>query len=406
MFRNDIILDQAQHHDSFYLYDQSVILDHIKALQENFSGIGFLYSIKNNPHPEVLSTVFGAALGADAASLGEVLLSRGHGLSPAQIQYSAPGKSRRDIEEAISLSTLVADSLNEVALINEVAKAKGMIAEIGVRINPNFTFVGEGGIPSKFGIDEDVAFDTIANWDALSNVKVVGIHVHARSQELNPDVLVGYYRKMFALAKKFQAALGHELQFMNMGSGIGIDYETSDTPLDIATLGTDTKAVLSAERQSLPNLAVYIESGRYIAGKSGVYVTKVLDKKVSFGKTFVILANTLNGFIRPSLAKLVTNYAGTQKPAGTEPLFTSKSAFQFIPLVDADETEVVTLVGNLCTGADVVTSDITLPTLRIGDVVVITNAGAYAAVLSPMQFSAQVPPAQLFLTTDGTVLSS
>jgi len=124
---------------------------------------------------------------------------------------------------------------------------------------------------------------------------------------------------------------------------------------------------------------------------------------VSHGKTYIILKNTMNGFIRPSLAKMVLSYTNEVSPKGTEPLFTSRNAFSFITLKEGDEEETVTLVGNLCTSADVIAEDITLPRLEAGDLVVINNAGGYAAVLSPMQFSSQEKPSELFLTSKGDI---
>ncbi len=124
------------------------------------------------------------------------------------------------------------------------------------------------------------------------------------------------------------------------------------------------------------------------------------------GKNFIILNNTLNGFIRPSLAQLIASYSSDENPRGCEPLFSGKDAYDFIALNDESEQEMVTLVGNLCTSADVIAKDIFMPRLKCGDVVVITNAGSYAAVLSPMQFSSQTPPAQLFLDTAGNVTNT
>jgi diaminopimelate decarboxylase len=139
-----------------------------------------------------------------------------------------------------------------------------------------------------------------------------------------------------------------------------------------------------------------IETGRYITCKSGVYVTKVVDRKVSCGKTILILKNTLNGFCRPSFEQMFTRCGGTDT-AAIEPLFTRNGAFQFATLKDNIETEVVTIFGNLCTGNDIVATDIELPYLSCGDIVIINNAGSYAAVISPMQFSSQEGPAEIFL---------
>jgi diaminopimelate decarboxylase len=156
-------------------------------------------------------------------------------------------------------------------------------------------------------------------------------------------------------------------------------------------------------KNKLPSTKIIVETGRFVVGKCGFYITKVLDRKESMGKTYIILNNTLNGFIRPSLSQLVMHYAQGQAMSGSEPLFTEKDAFQFIALTEAKEPETVSLVGNLCTSTDVVAEGVAMPKLKCGDIVVITNAGSYGAVLSPFQFSSQQPPAQLILHKDGRV---
>lgn len=406
MFNEQVILGQAETYDSFYLYDESIILKHTSQLKEDFQGVEFLYSIKSNPNALVVKAVFSQGFGADAASLAEVKMSNQLGIPKEKIHYSAPGKSIQDIEQAMDISIVVADSIDEIIRIQKVAQKKGIITEIGIRINPNFTFYSQSGMPSKFGIDEDIVFENAERFKKLKNVKITGIHVHIRSQELNADVLEKYYKNMFSLAIAVQEKLGITLNFVNMGSGLGISYSKQDEPLDTVSLGKATAGLIAIFGSKLPNATIFIESGRFAVGKSGVYVTRVLDKKFSRGKIFVILSNTLNGFIRPSLAQLVLNYSKEDSPAGSEPLFTSKNAFEFIALTDEAEQEVVTLVGNLCTQTDVIAKDILMPKLKYNDIVVITNAGSYAAAISPMQFSSQAPPAQLFLTKYGDIINT
>jgi diaminopimelate decarboxylase len=128
---------------------------------------------------------------------------------------------------------------------------------------------------------------------------------------------------------------------------------------------------------------------------------KVLDKKVSRGRTFVILCNTMNGFLRPAEAHMISFLAPNAPPA--EPLFTAADAFTFTALPGDRKPETVTLAGNLCTAADIIAEDISLPGLERGDAVAVPNAGCYAAALSPMGFSSQTPPAELLLGTDGIV---
>ncbi len=398
-----IISHLATAHESFYLYDAAQIAANAQRLQRHMPSAHFLYSLKTNPNPHVVDCILAQGLGVDAASVNEVNIGVQHGLSKRNIQYSAPGKPLQAIADTITQATLIADSLGEVARIAQVASEKGICAEIGVRLNPNFTFDGQGGSPSKFGIDEDDFFAQLAAMRALPSLRIVGLHLHIRSQVLRQDLLVRYYQNVLALAERVQQALGTPLAFVNMGAGLGIPYEPTDTPLDLADFGSAAQGVMQAFAAQFPTTALYIETGRYLVGGAGIYATHVLDKKTSHGKTFVILANTLNGFIRPCLAQLVAQYQPEGTPAPSEPLYICKTPAQCHVLHESATQETVTLVGNLCTASDVVAKDVLLPTLAVGDVVAFTNAGSYAAVLSPMQFSSQTPPKELLLGVDGKI---
>lgn len=402
MNNKSVIETCARRYDSFYLYDENIIRSSLSALKANFPGIEFLYSIKCNPNPHVLRCVFDHGLGADAASLGEVMMADHAGLGQDQIFYSAPGKTVKEIEGAMTKATLIADSLEEIERIRQVAESAGMTVKIGLRINPDFTFTKEYGQASKFGIDEEQALRFLKEHDG-KNIRVSGIHVHLKSQELHTDALASYYEKMLRLSERFSHVCGG-LDYVNMGSGIGVPYTETDEPPDLSYLGSFVRKKINRFREKSPETRWMIEVGRYAICKSGVYVTKVLDRKVSRGKTYIILKNTLNGFMRPSLAMLVDRYAQETSQMPAEPLFTGPNAFQFLPLSEKGPNETVTLAGNLCTAADVIAEDVVMPHLECGDSIVITNAGSYAAVLSPMQFSTQEPPVELFLTQTGDVL--
>lgn len=153
-----------------------------------------------------------------------------------------------------------------------------------------------------------------------------------------------------------------------------------------------------------PSTRLIIETGRYAVCKSGIYVSRVMDRKVSRGKTYIILKNTLNAFMRPALARLIFKYCNEYSPAGSEPLFSGADAFEFIAPYPERPCETVTLAGNLCTACDTVAEDITLPRVERGDIVLMTNAGSYAAALSPMQFSSQGAIPEVFITKDGKTI--
>ena len=131
-----------------------------------------------------------------------------------------------------------------------------------------------------------------------------------------------------------------------------------------------------------------------------------MDRKESCGKIYIILKNTLNGFARPSLARLVEHYASRSQLSGCEPLYTGRESFSFTTLKnDISDIERVSLVGNLCTSTDVIAEDISIQHLERGDIVIINNAGAYAAALSPMQFSSQEIPKEFFIKNNSTILN-
>ena len=400
MINKDIIEKLSREYDSYYLYDEGSIVERTGRLKKAFPDVDFLYSIKCNSHPEVVRSVFAQGFGADAASLGEVMIAAESGLDPAMILYSAPGKSASDIRAAWDKAVIIADSIGEIKLIEQIASGKGCRRDIGVRINPDFAFDGGAGMPSKFGIDED-QFIAFATSNACPHVRITGIHVHLKSQELCADVIGAYYRNIFELADRIEELTGTELEYIDLGSGIGVPYAESDNEPDIEKLS----AALGAIRGSR-NTRIIIEVGRYAVCKCGYYVTSVMDRKMSHGKTYVILKSTLNGFLRPSLAGLVERYAAEGEIKGDEPLYTGRGSFGFHTLKDGEgPLEKVDLVGDLCTAADVIAEDIMMPRLERGDIVIISNAGAYAAALSPMQFSSQERPAEIFVDTVGRIYS-
>ncbi len=385
----EAILKYAKDYDSFYFYDKKKILESINTLKDKFEGVEFLYSMKTNTYIPIVETILPQGFGADAASLKEVEIANETNVSPEMIQYSAPGKTAYDIENAIEISTITADSVNEVKLIDEVAGKKGLKVKIGVRLNPDFTFDGDKPMPSKFGIDADTFFKMLPEFKELKNIEIVGIHTHLKSQELNENAIVKYYEKVFAFSDRVKEALGKNLEFINLGSGIGITYAPSDTPVNLDVLGKTASEMVKKYKETSPETRIIIETGRFLVGKAGTYVTKVLDKKVSWGKTFIILHNTLTGFIRPVLSFAFEKFYGEGEPFAYEPLYTKKDSFEIVPLTDEKEMETVNLAGNLCTATDAIAVDISLPKLKVGDVIAFTNAGAYSAVVTPMQFSSQ-----------------
>ena len=391
---------------AFYIYDEKIIDRQIKILSEKMSHFEFIYSVKTNPYKPIVNFIASKGLGADAASAQEVMIAKEAGLSYDKVLYSSPGKTRTDIEKTIDKSIIIADSYNELALINDVARQRNLHINIGLRVNPDYIMDVGKGSSSKFGVDEETLVtqkDFISN---LSNVKIVGIHVHLSSQILHHSLLYGYYEKIFNLAVFCKETMDWELEFINFGGGIGVAYSTlNDKPLNIEKLSNQSENLIKNFKDKL-NLRLIIETGRFVICEAGQYVTQIVDKKESRGTKYLIVENGLNGFLRPSIAQLLTAYTPDgSKLKGSEPLFTSKDAFDFT-IIDADESnlEKVSIVGNLCTATDIMVKDIMLPKAEIGDIVVVSKAGSYSYSLSPLLFASQHLPLQFYMDINGNIL--
>ncbi|WP_263457713.1 type III PLP-dependent enzyme domain-containing protein [Romboutsia faecis] len=139
----------------FYIYDEKVINNQINILSKKLPGFEFLYSIKANPYYPVVNFIASKGVGADAASSEEVLISQRTGLSYEKILYSASGKTYNDIEKTLDKSIIIADSYNELAIINKIAKQKNIHVKVGLRINPDYNMDIGKGESSKFGVDEE-----------------------------------------------------------------------------------------------------------------------------------------------------------------------------------------------------------------------------------------------------------
>ena len=395
----------TKHNRPFYLYDESIIDRQVKMLLKNFSPFEFLYSLKTNPFAPIVNFMTSCGLGADSASTEEVMIARKAGLTPEKIFYSSPGKTNRDIEKTINKSIIIADSYHELSLINDIAKKRKQHIKIGLRINPDYTMDTGKGTSSKFGVDEETLIKQKHLIRNFAYIEITGIHVHLRSQVLDHSWLYRYYEKIFELALFCKETMGWELEFINFGGGLGIAYSLlNDTTLDIKLLSDESKNLFQRFKDRL-NVRLLIETGRFVICEAGKYVTHIVDKKESRGTKYLIVENALNGFFRPSIAELIAAYAPQKnKLPGSEPLFTSRDAFEFSILNKKDSSsEKVNIVGNLCTSTDIMAKDIMLPKADIGDILVVSKAGSYAYSLSPLLFASQPLPLQFYIKSNGEI---
>jgi len=390
-------------HASCYIYDEIQIRAQCRKLKASLAAFDFLYSIKTNPFPTVIECVGQEGFGADAASAHEVELSIQNGILPENIYYSSPGKTESDLAQCFEKCVLIADSLSEIAKIDEEAKRRQQVIKIGIRINPNFSMDSDSGVPSKFGIDIEQVEALEVLLEACSNVRVSGIHIHIKSQVLDFEKLGRYYLKCFEIAKRISKLPKTSMEYINFGSGIGAVYDASlDAPVDLVKLSNILDGMI-LENQNTLGARLYIETGRFVTCNAGTFYTRIVDIKHSKGKKYLIVQHGMNGFLRPALANLLQRNAGGAELPGQEPLYTSNHAFSFEVLNNASSKELVTIVGNLCTALDVLGENVEVKAAEIGDIIAVSNAGSYAYSLSPLMFSSHGLPSQFIRRADGKI---
>ena len=195
------------------------------------------------------------------------------------------------------------------------------------------------------------------------------------------------------------------MEFINFGGGLGIVYSSlNDIPLDLDLLSDECENLFQRFRDKI-NARLIIETGRFVVCEAGQYVTHIVDIKESRGTKYLIVENGLNGFLRPSIAELLTAYTPEgSKLQGCEPLFTAKDAFEFT-IFEREKSflEKVSIVGNLCTSADIMAKDIMLPKTNIGDILVVSKAGSYSYTLTPVLFASHPLPLQFYMKENGEI---
>ncbi len=385
-----------------FIYDEQGIKNSCRELKMNLPGFEFLYSIKANPFKPVIKSIAQEGFGSDSASYAEVEKSLSCGINRENIYFSSPGKTERDIRNAFGKCILIADSLNELKLIQRVALENEITAKIGLRINPGFSMNGVAS-SSKFGIDIEHAYELKNVLNYCPNVKIIGLHVHLMSQILNSEIIAEYYQNVMSMALKLKEDFNFDIEFVNFGSGIGALYDkTAEKPFNLKRLHERTRDVIKMNETLKARLL--IETGRYITCNAGKYYTPVIDKKISHGTTYLIVLNAMNGFLRPAIANIINKFQYTSRFQSMEPLFTCKNEFEVKVLNNSAEQEKVNIVGNLCTALDTIAEQITVNKAEIGDIIEISNAGSYGFSLSPQFFGSHEIPCQFLKNEDGTLI--
>ncbi len=349
--------------------------------------IGINYAIKANSFAPVLQHMAGLVDGFDIASGGELAMAQEAGLDPARISFAGPGKRDSELEAAIAAGvTLNCESDGEVDRALAIGARLDIAPHIALRVNPSFELRGSGmkmgGGAKPFGIDEELV-PAIARKAIGAGAEWRGLHIFTGSQALSAAAIIETQGNVLDLASRLADEIGAPLPKLNMGGGFGIPYFHGDEPLDIAAIGAALGERIESLPANLADAALCIELGRYLVGEAGVYLTRIVDRKVSHGTTFLVT----DGGLHHQLA--ASGNFGTVVRRNYPVAIASRFG--------AEPEEEVYVVGCLCTPLDRLADGAMLPRAKVGALVAVFCAGAYGASASPSAFLGQGPAAELLV---------
>jgi diaminopimelate decarboxylase len=370
----------------FFAYDRRLITDRVAALRSSLPDrIALHYAIKANPMPAIVHQLAGLVDGFDVASGLEMKTALDTPMSADRVGFAGPGKTNLELTQAIAAGvTLEMESAGEMARTAALAGEAGVRPRVAIRVNPDFEVRGSsmrmGGGSTQFGVDAEDVPAMLSELAAL-DLEFVGFHIFAGSQNLNADLLAETQERTIELALRLNGHASQPMEHLNIGGGFGIPYFPKDRPLDLETIGKRLGTLLDGSLgQALGATRVVIELGRYIVGEAGVYVSRIVDRKVSRGRVFLITDGGLHHQLAAS-----GNFGQTIRR--NYPVAIGNR------MDSPDET--VSVVGCLCTPLDLLADNVELPEAGVGDLVVVFQSGAYGFTASPTAFLGHPAPIEL-----------
>ncbi|MGU7367998.1 diaminopimelate decarboxylase [Bacillus cereus] len=375
-----------------YIYDADIIKNQVERLNNLHKDVQLFYSLKANPNPSIVNFIYSLGANLEICSLKELEIVEKINASPERVLYLGPGKTEIEIRRVLEYGVkyFIVESLQEMQKINEIGEEKGREIKVGVRLNPSVSAKGSkltmGGKPRQFGIDEEQLSEIFALETSLRNIKIVGIHVYNGTRILSSDVFIENTSHVLKLAKKVIEEYRVDLEFIDIGGGMGIPYFPNENTLDLEDVSKKLSELISTFYEAVgAKISIFLESGRYVVGESGVYVTEVLYKKISKNSEFL----TVDGGTHHHMA------AGGMGNA-------LKKNFPIKVLNKFDEKPEVEyyISGPLCTPNDLIAKKIKLPQTKTGDLIGILNAGAYGLTASPVLFLSHYLPVEVLVQRD------
>jgi diaminopimelate decarboxylase len=372
----------------FYAYDRDAMSRRVRELRETLpEGISIHYAMKANPMPAVVDHMAAQVDGLDVASLGELRVALDTGTPAAEISFAGPGKGDDELRGAIAAGvTLNLESAGELERALRIGETVGVAPRLAVRVNPDFELKSSGmkmsGGPKPFGIDAEQV-PAVLRRIGESGAHFRGLHIFSGSQNLRPESLVEAQDATFELAYRLVGDAPGPLEMLNIGGGFGIPYFPGEQRLDLAPVADNLAQRLSECRGRLGGVEVVIELGRYLVAEAGVYVCRVVDRKVSRGVTYLVTDGGLHHHLAAS-----GNFG--QVIRKNYPVVAAHR-------VHGGPRETVSVVGPLCTPLDILGDRVELGCADVGDLVAVLQSGAYGFSASPHLFLGHPAPLQILV---------
>lgn len=372
----------------FYVYVRAYMTARVGVLREVLPReVQLHYAVKANPMPAVVAHMSGLVDGLDVASAREMQIALDAGAEPARISLAGPGKTDSELAQAAAAGiTINVESEREIRILGNWGRDTGKRPQIAVRVNPEFELktsgMKMGGGPKQFGIDSERVPEALDLIRALQ-LDFRGFHIFCGSQNLRADAIVEAQQRTVDLAIRLAAHAPSAVRMLNIGGGFGIPYFPGDLPLDLAPIGSNLHALLPEIRRHLPDTDVILELGRYLVGEAGLYVSRIIDRKVSRGHVFLVADGGLHHHLAAS-----GNFG--QVVRKNYPVVIGNR-------VRGTRREAASIVGPLCTPLDILADQMELAAASPGDLAVVLQSGAYGFTASPHHFLGHPPPVELLV---------
>jgi len=372
----------------FYAYDRQLITERVALLRKHLPAeIQIHYAMKANPMPAVVQHLANLVDGIDVASVGELRVALDTPILPDQISFAGPGKKDSELSCAIAAGiTLNMESEQEMERIATLGQNLDICPRVAIRVNPDFELKSSGmkmsGGPKQFGVDAERVPSMLSRCNKLK-LDFEGFHIFCGSQNLNAAAIQEAQEKTIQLGLRLTKHTPNSVRLLNIGGGFGVPYFPGEKSLDLISVCKNLNLLIKDTKKYLSNTKIAIELGRYLVAEAGIYVCKVLERKISRERVFLVTDGGLHHHLAAS-----GNFG--QVIRKNYPVIVGNKA-------TGNERESVSVVGPLCTPLDLLADEMEMAKADIGDLIVVFQSGAYGLTASPTSFLNHPMPVEVLV---------